>query len=351
VRIAVGVLLLSASTYADQKTATVPGTDLVLSLARGLAVSEGDASAPIFVEQRWPDVLLAVTVDVNGQAVDIGLQGNCTDGAEVKTTIGGLRARLANVKALHLHQQQKWDDAAAGFAQALALDPTFELAALNLASAQARGGKRDAAIATLLTLAARNPTLVAWRSRVDPDLVDLAGAPELARFSAATPGGIDSAASGPFYSAQLGLWAYVHTLGNAMADPADLGIDTDELRIHDVKSGKLLVRESFHGDAAQLAALRALGFSRDGIEPLEDREPFRAEGNWKSRFGHAGLGVLFVDGVLRVLRGDHVYLEAETEDPRSAWLIPTVGVVVAHHGNIGDGCGGWSYDEDRLLAF
>jgi hypothetical protein len=352
--IAVAVLLAAAApAHADSKTAAVPGTDLVLTLEGGLRVHEGDVSAPIPVEQTWPDILLAIDVAVDGESVDIGLQGNCTGGAEVKTTIHGLRARIANVKALHLHEQQKWEDAAAGFAQALALDPTFELASLNLASAQARGGNRDAAIATLLALAARNPTLVAWRSRVDPDLAELAAAPELARFSAATPSALDpSAAAGPIYSARLGVWAYVHELGNAMADPVeDLHMEPDELRVYDVKSGKLVVREAFHGDAAQIAALRALGFSDEGIEPLGAREPFRAEGDWKSYFGHAGLGVLYVGGALRVLRGDHMYLETDTEDPRSAWLIPTVGVVVAHHGNIGDGCGGWSYDEERLLSF
>src|SRR5213075_966796 len=82
----------------------------------------------------------------------------------------------------------KWADAADGFARALALDPGLDVAVTNLASAQVRAGKLDAAARTLAPLLAKAPVATYARVASDPDLAPLLRRPEVAALRAPARG-------------------------------------------------------------------------------------------------------------------------------------------------------------------
>ena len=103
-------------------------------------------------------------------------------------TVAKLNARLENVAALALHRARKWTEAAAGFSRALALDPTLDVAATNLASAQLLAGKPEDALRTLAPLLEKAPVATYAQVASDPELAPLLKRPALAALRAPTPG-------------------------------------------------------------------------------------------------------------------------------------------------------------------
>ncbi|MCE9575149.1 MAG: hypothetical protein K8W52_18500, partial [Deltaproteobacteria bacterium] len=214
------------------------------------------------------------------------------------------------------------------------------------ASAQARGGHRDAAITTLVTLAATEPRLVAWRVVVDPDLMPLGDAPALRALDAKTPG----TATGPALttlgvaaSPELGLYARVATLGNSMAEDAG----SSSLEIVDVATGRVLIREGAISGPALERGLRALGMSTDGIARITlDSDG----GKRKGVFPGTRLGVVMASDHARVVTGNRVLGEVALPTGYGAWAawLP-FGVLVASQISIGDGCGGYDYEEAALI--
>ena len=173
---------------------------LVLEIEPGsVVVRRGALVAPLPVLGRSvsPRALKGVVVeDDGGRSGAAGLRGrlivtiedSCDQKHEVSLTLANLNARIENVAALALYRQRKWADAADGFARALALDPGLDVAVTNLASAQVRGGKPDAAARTLAPLLAKAPVATYARVVSDPDLAPLLRTPEVAALRAPARG-------------------------------------------------------------------------------------------------------------------------------------------------------------------
>jgi hypothetical protein len=345
--LALGLLLITSAARADA-TAKIPGTNLSVRVhGSTLEVKRQRLVAPIPVEQDWPDLLIDVHATAQGDAITIAVETNCSGALTIHTTEAALRARLANVSALARHRRKDFDGAAAGFAAALALDPSLVSAALNLASAQARGGHRDQAITTLVHLAATAPRLVAWRVAVDPDLAALADAPALIALDAKVPGtatGPGLHRAGVAASAELGVYALVRTMG----DLSDTG-GSSEIVIVDGATGATIDRLSTLPGPALERGLRALGMATEGITTtaLTRGDDHKAKGVLPGTH----LGVVVAGGHARVVTGDTVLGEvALTDDEHDAWAarLP-FGVLVASHVVIGEGCGGVDFDDTAII--
>jgi hypothetical protein len=173
---------------------------LVLEIEPGsVVVRRGALVAPVPVLGRSvsPRALTGVVIeDDGGRSGAAGLRGrlivtiedSCDQKHEVSLTLANLNARLENVAALARYRQRKWADAADGFARALALDPGLDVAVTNLASAEVRGGKPDAAARTLAPLLAKAPVATYARVVSDPDLAVLLRTPEVAALRAPARG-------------------------------------------------------------------------------------------------------------------------------------------------------------------
>jgi hypothetical protein len=339
-KLAVVGLLVPAVAAADYKSTKIAGTELVVASAgRGLVVRDRTRSAPFAIRPfQHGDLIVGVDSTTKGDAVTLQLDFNCGGGGTIATTKQALVARLENATALALHGKQKWNDAAAGFAKALALDPTFELAALNLASAQARGGHVKDAAATLTTLAQRDLPMVVWRIHADPDLAPVA--PELASLElAGADAGTATHAADVAYSARRHLIA----IGEHGGDPS--GATWRTFRVVDAGTGKPIAMIGSERDApATDKALAALGFAR-----VADAELPAPGDDGKARFVFPGtkIGVVARHGHVTIATGNHVLGEGDIVDwptrPRIA-LTPESAVVIDHV-VVGEGCGGESYDE------
>jgi hypothetical protein len=177
--------------------AELPG-GLVLEVEPGsLTVRRGALAAPLPVLGRAvsPRALKGVAMESDGGSGSGGrgqliatIEDSCGQEHAVSLTLADLNARLENGAALALYRQRKWADAADGFARALALDPGLDVAVTNLASAQVRAGKPDAAARTLAPLLAKAPVATYARVVSDPDLAPLLRRPEVAALRAPARG-------------------------------------------------------------------------------------------------------------------------------------------------------------------
>jgi len=173
--------------------AELPG-GLVLEIEPGsVVVRRGALVAPLPVLGRSvnPRALKGVAMESDGRGrgqLIATIEDSCDQEHAVSLTVSDLNARLENVAALALYRQRKWADAADGFARALALDPGLDVAVTNLASAQVRAGKTDAAARTLAPLVAKAPVATYARVASDPDLAPLLRRPEVAALRAPARG-------------------------------------------------------------------------------------------------------------------------------------------------------------------
>ncbi|HMF43943.1 MAG TPA: tetratricopeptide repeat protein [Polyangia bacterium] len=169
------------------RAALPDGLTLVLSYWR-LDVERGKLRAPIEVRADSGLTSFEVRLGPADGSVVATITDNCDERHVVNLTIAGLEARLENAAALALHRQRRWSESAAGFARALARDPTFDVAATNLASAQVMAGKADDAVKTIAPLLARKPVAAYARLVSDPELTPLLGRPEVATLRTPAPG-------------------------------------------------------------------------------------------------------------------------------------------------------------------
>jgi hypothetical protein len=176
--------------------AELPG-GLVLAVEPGsVVVRRGALAAPLPVLGRSvnPRALKGVAMEADGGAAGgrgkliVTIEDSCDQEHAVSLTLANLNARIENVAALALYRQRKFVDAADGFARALALDPGLDVAVTNLASAQVRAGKPDAAAKTLAPLLAKAPVATYARIASDPDLAPLLKRPEVAALRAQVRG-------------------------------------------------------------------------------------------------------------------------------------------------------------------
>jgi hypothetical protein len=78
----------------------------------------------------------SVQIDAAAHSVTLALENWCNRPYKETWTYAALGARLENTSAYQLHKKANYKLAALGFARAVALDPTWNIPAYNLASAQ-----------------------------------------------------------------------------------------------------------------------------------------------------------------------------------------------------------------------
>jgi hypothetical protein len=354
-----------AGTAAAAKPAEERGIKKVISRAElpdglvlevepgGIAVRRGALVAPVPVLGRSvsPRALKGVVMeDDGGRSGAAGLRGrlivtiedSCDQKHEVSLTLANLNARIENVAALALYRQRKWADAADGFARALALDPGLDVAVTNLASAQVRGGKSDAAARTLAPLLAKAPVATYARVVSDPDLAPLLKTPAVAALRApargtarltltkhevnlrgkspgagAGPGAVAVSSKYPLVAAVDDEWSWGTCTGQAdllLLDFAGAAVarlplfssaemtpdDGDNCPFRRAARAKIGTRV-----AAAQRLLTDLGFSPLSPPAGEEGDISTSEkGNPRALFARAKLGIVVGRDRIRALRGD-----------------------------------------------
>lgn len=341
-----------------------------------MSVSRGDVSAPLpfdagrgaKVNDRWnPGKLEAIKLSADRASVEVSFLDDCDDDTFVLSyPVAVLKARLENAAALRLHRAGKHAGAEEGFRSAVALDPGFDLAYTNLASALALQGKTGEAVAALGPLLARNPAFVYFKVLEDPELASLAEAPELTRLRAPVrgTGRVDQLEVPAMWSEKHQLIATVWSQGSwgDSRYEAELWLfapdETLRARVPLVRWDETLDdcydescqdgvipdrRPAVAARKAQADRLLAdLGFSPVpgalGTRIEQEGRPVRVT------FPGARLALVHAEGqrrdVVRVVRGNDVLVEAGSfGDPRWAMLLP--GMIVYGWGRAGrEGCEG-----------
>jgi hypothetical protein len=365
--------------------AELPG-GLVLEIEPGsVVVRRGALAAPLPVLGRSvnPRALKGVVMEEGGGGKLIAtIEDSCDQKHAVSLTLANLNARIENVAALALYRQRKWGDAADGFARALALDPGLDVAVTNLASAQVRAGKPDAAARTLAPLLAKAPVATYARIASDPDLAPLLKRPEVAALRAPArgtarltltkhevtlhgsspgkkspgpgPGVVAVSSKYPLVAAVDDEWSWGSCVGEADllvldfagAEVARLPLfsyaemttdDGDNCRFRRAAKGKIGARV-----AAAQRLLADLGFSpaagEEGVVSTSER------GNERALFARAKLGVVLGRDRIRALRGDAelgATANPGAEGIRAATHLADANVVFLRWGRSGrEGCEG-----------
>lgn len=233
--------------------------------------------------------------------------------------LGHVDAKLENTTAYLLHRKKDYKGAAAGFARAVAADPTWNIPAYNLASARQLMGDKPGAIAALAPWLASAPLSTYVQVSTDPELAPLLDQPELAAMRAKTPGNVTVTAK-----TVDGVIGYdpAHSLIAVARKEEGWGAGgyfTSTLEIYDL-DGKLvastpLVLESETGEnarnrsatdkrAKQLQTmLSGLGFTRPKVEAGKSKQ---GSDNFSLPKAKLGLAYSNTDGKVRVLQKDTV---------------------------------------------
>jgi tetratricopeptide (TPR) repeat protein len=171
--------------------------------AKLLAVA-GERSAPLPVE----NVFELAPARWSGDRSEVVVQYDdyCQETHSVRFSARALVAHLENAEALAAHRAGRHAEAAAGFTRAIALDPDFDPAYTNLASALTAAGKAEEAVAALQPLLSRNPVHVYALVMIDPGLAPLREQPAITALRSGAPG---SAAIDPATFALAGAGANV----------------------------------------------------------------------------------------------------------------------------------------------
>ena len=375
--------------------AELPG-GLVLEIEPGsVVVRRGPLAAPLPVVGRSvsPRALKGVVMEGDGSSggggkLIVTIEDSCDQTHAVSLTLSNLNARIENVAALALYRQRKWADAADGFARALALDPGLDVAVTNLASAQVRAGKPDAAARTLAPLLAKAPVATYARVASDPDLAPLLPRPEVAGLRAPargtarltltkhevtlggkapgkSPGGKPPVAGGgpgavavsskyPLVAAVDDEWSWGTCTGEAElllldfagAEVARLPLFSYAEMTADDSGGCPFRRAARAKIGARVAAaqrlLADLGFSPAAGE--EGAVSTSERGNPRALFARAKLGVVLGRDRIRALRGDDelgATANPGAEQIRAASYLADANVVFLRWGRSGrEGCEG-----------
>jgi hypothetical protein len=184
--LAMAGLLWVAAAPEEGKSREAGGYSFSTDQRGRLLIRRGVSSAPV----PGLRTVYAITALRSGadKSVSIDWQDYC--GLEHLLTLRGasIDAYLANAAALGPHRRGRYEEAAKGFSRAVALDPGFDLAATNLASAQTRLGRTALALETLAPLLARAPFRIYAKVMSDPDLEPLWSTPTLTALAARQPG-------------------------------------------------------------------------------------------------------------------------------------------------------------------
>jgi hypothetical protein len=311
-----------------------------------LYVVKGAARAPL----PWgASHLTGLKLAADRNALTIETMDSCDRTRTVTTSIPALDARLENAAALALHKKKRYPEAAAGFRRAVALDPAFDLAYVNLASALSLGGDKPGAARALAPLAHRNPVWLLWRLRVDAELAGLEQEPDLAAMRASAPGHVDIEKSSVMLDGTGLLAAPVTECGWGSGDCFT------SLEVLDVATGRsvtsipsvmwsLMTEPTNDADVARSKAqaeqlLDDLGFAVPADVEGARIEEDPSKGLSKGVFRKAKLGLIDADH-LRIVQGNTVLLEAPAVGgiERAFW-VPSARLVVLYWGRRGsEGC-------------
>jgi hypothetical protein len=345
-----------------------------LPLVERLVVFRGSARAPV------PEVPLIrkqdqVAVDPSPDKTAILVRyDNGVSTRTVRLPLAVLEARLENALAMKAHRAKDFEGAARGFTKALAEDPGFDLAAINLACAHAMAGKRAAAVDALRPLLKRAALLVYHRALTDPELASVAEAPEIRALKAARSGtarwdpskrrlvgGV--VAYSPAYRAVAALrQTTLFSEDDAVKDRT-----LSRLVILSADSGKTLLDWDLAGARAELVdrLLADLGF--DAPEQ-EAKDAPRVENTTQTapiaftrlgaelaliNDGTRGVRAVLKRGAARIAESDEVVdplVDVGPQNLESAVYAPSAGVVVFFYGWFsGEGAGDWMIKAPGLL--
>jgi tetratricopeptide (TPR) repeat protein len=207
------LLALTTPALADDDTSKNLGNGYRLVIEKdGLAIRKGKQRALL---TKW-GVMQFTKLTTDKQKVELDvMDSTCAGSSHYSWTFAHLEARLLNASAYALHAKKSYKAAADGFAKAVAADPSWKLAAYNLASAHTLLGKPDAAIAALAPWLAAEPITTYVQVTADPELRPLLARPELQTLRSAKPGAItltDKALDGVVaYAVDRRLVAVLHT--------------------------------------------------------------------------------------------------------------------------------------------
>jgi len=276
----------------------------------------------------------SVQVDAAAHSVTLELENWCNRPYKETWTYAALGARLENTSAYQLHRKANYKLAALGFARAVALDPTWNIPAYNLASAQTLLGDQGAAIKALAPWLASAPITTYVQVTMDRELAPLLARPELQAIHAKQPGTVTVTADGitgkVAVSADRTLLALVraeHSWGSSSF--------TSQLEILEAATGQLIATTPLvtwndsnvdcypssstakdcsltpagRTAAGQRAAviqtmLRELGFVQAVTEPSITLENEGRGGKKRFSFPNHKLGLVVKDGAASVLQNN-----------------------------------------------
>ncbi len=182
------VLVAGGSVASAETTRASLGEGFDLVIANGGATVVKGKQRARLVEGVSID---KVKIDKAGRKVEVTLEDySCASSHTYTWSYGYLTARLENTAAYALHKKKDYAGSAAGFAKAVAADPTWDVAAVNLASAQQLAGDKDGAIKTLAPWIASQPMAMYAKITSDAELSPLLERPEVKALRAAKPGDV-----------------------------------------------------------------------------------------------------------------------------------------------------------------
>jgi hypothetical protein len=259
--------------------------------------------------------------------------------------LGQLAAQLENAEALHLHQKKNYAQAEHGFAKAVAFHPTFKKAVFNLACAQTRQGKLEAAVATLAGYLRDEPAETYAHVAGDPDLTPLLETPALRAGKSSKPGSARITLRGHALVHPPVLIAKEKGLLATSVVSQSWGSSNyaTELAVFAIETGKQLFTRPLVGwsdtdpdggltrsgrkeVATRLASINRFLFDL-GFSAAKHVIPGAAGDHGTMRFPGAGIGLVFSTGnaKARVLRKNEVLAEIDVfgyvPSLRQAWYL------------------------------
>ena len=173
---------------ADPTTSVIVGDGLAIKIEGHGDVMVSNAGHGARLASR-AESLENLKVDRMAKRVELDVdRGPGCLGEHLSFGFAQLQARIENTDAYARHRKHDWAGAIAGYAKAIALDPTWRIPAYNRAGASVSSGDLAAGVAALAPWLASEPIATFVQVSSDPELAPLLARPELAAIRAAKPG-------------------------------------------------------------------------------------------------------------------------------------------------------------------
>ena len=195
------VVLRSSPAYADhsipieERSRARFADGMVLEIQYGrLRIKRGNVDAPLPFPEGISDykspveTLKEVRESEDHSWVTVEFSDGCGKEERFRLLYTALAARIENAAAMGAYHKKDYSSAISGFSRALKQDPTFDMAATNLASAYVRSGKIQEALRALAPLVVRNPAQLYFKCLTDSDLSSLLESPEISGLRSVKPG-------------------------------------------------------------------------------------------------------------------------------------------------------------------